>query len=487
MSRPVYGAQHPPRHDTPQKKDNKVRTTRDAFQDFQEKTSDAWDDGDDDVVGLSVDSKLHISKSTNSSLRQRGGASVHGTAAKRGGEQKEEQNSSTADVTQNCSSVPNTPSRQHNPHRRQNLMGPGLGIGVSPRPLARPSPGQTGKLPGAADRDASKREKFASLFQTSNVDLDELRRLSWSGIVSKHRPVTWKILSGYLPPIFERHEATLERKRQEYRNYVDQYYSTRHQEIHQETHRQIQTDVPRMSPLIPLFQQDLVQEIFERILYIWSIRHPASGYVQGINDLVTPFFIVFLSEYVSSEMNVESYNVSLIAAPDLQCLEADCFWCFSKLLDGIQDNYTFAQPGIQLRINSLKELVSRIDNSLHRHLERQKVEYLQFSFRWMNNLLMRELPLRCIIRLWDTYLSEQDGFASFHLYVCAAFLTKFSPELKLERDFHGLMLMLQNLPTQNWTDTEIGLVLAEAYRLKFTFADAPKHFRNESAVHISSS
>jgi hypothetical protein len=39
-------------------------------------------------------------------------------------------------------------------------------------------------------------------------------------------------------------------------------------------------------------------KIFERVLYIWAIRHPASGYVQGINDLVTPFFIVFLSEFI---------------------------------------------------------------------------------------------------------------------------------------------------------------------------------------------
>ena len=36
----------------------------------------------------------------------------------------------------------------------------------------------------------------------------------------------------------------------------------------------------------------------ERILYVWAIRHPASGYVQGINDLATPFFQVFLSAYV---------------------------------------------------------------------------------------------------------------------------------------------------------------------------------------------
>lgn len=62
---------------------------------------------------------------------------------------------------------------------------------------------------------------------------------------------------------------------------------------------QIHIDVPRMNPLIPLFQQSTVQEMFERILFIWAIRHPASGYVQGINDLVTPFFMVFLQEVLS--------------------------------------------------------------------------------------------------------------------------------------------------------------------------------------------
>ena len=41
-------------------------------------------------------------------------------------------------------------------------------------------------------------------------------------------------------------------------------------------------------------------QIFERILFIWAIRHPASGYVQGMNDLVTPFFVVFLSEFIDT-------------------------------------------------------------------------------------------------------------------------------------------------------------------------------------------
>jgi len=44
------------------------------------------------------------------------------------------------------------------------------------------------------------------------------------------------------------------------------------------------------------------------------------------------------------------------------------------------------------------------------------------------------------------------------------------------------MLLLQNLPTNNWSNEEVGLLLAEAYRLKFTFADAPNHYRDAVAV-----
>jgi hypothetical protein len=73
--------------------------------------------------------------------------------------------------------------------------------------------------------------------------------------------------------------------------------------------------------------------------------------------------------------------------------------------------------------------------TLHKHLQAHGVDYLQFSFRWMNNLLTRELPLYCTIRLWDTYLAESDGFAVFQLYVCAAFLLHWREQLLQENDF----------------------------------------------------
>jgi len=325
------------------------------------------------------------------------------------------------------------------------------------------------------DHENSRLEKFGKLLSGPTTDLDQLRKHSWNGIPDPLRGTTWRLLSGYLPPSIDRRGSTLERKQVEYHNFVQQYYPTRLEPLHQETFRQIHIDIPRTNPLIPIFQQEVLQEIFERILFIWAIRHPASGYVQGINDLVVPFFVVFLAEYIDKE--VETYNISNVPKDILDMVEADTYWCTSKLLDGIQDNYTFAQPGIQMKVNALRNLVSRINEPLNQHILSHNIDYLQFTFRWMNNLLMRELPLKASIRLWDTYWSEPDGFAIFHLYVCAALLKRFADEIMNKIDFQSLMTFLQNLPCKDWRDDDISCLVSEAYQLKFMFADAPKHLR----------
>ena len=50
----------------------------------------------------------------------------------------------------------------------------------------------------------------------------------------------------------------------------------------------------------------------------------------------------------------------------------------------------------------------------------------------MNCLLLRELPLKAILRLWDTYLSEETGgFENFHVYVCAVLLKTFKEKLMI--------------------------------------------------------
>jgi len=105
------------------------------------------------------------------------------------------------------------------------------------------------------------------------------------------------------------------------------------------------------------------RQILVRVLYLWAIRHPASSYVQGINELLIPFFVVFLSSastnapchhnwqllclltcihnysYVrppAGMENVEDLNIETVPRDVVSTVEADCYWCLSALLADIQ-------------------------------------------------------------------------------------------------------------------------------------------------------
>lgn len=107
---------------------------------------------------------------------------------------------------------------------------------------------------------------------------------------------------GYLPAPSARRVSVLARKRQEYADAVKASFAKGIEGLNQSIWHQIHIDVLRTNPGVPLWQFEATQKALERVLYVWAIRHPASGYVQGINDLVTPFFQVFLSQYIGTHI-----------------------------------------------------------------------------------------------------------------------------------------------------------------------------------------
>ncbi|KAM4783944.1 TBC1 domain family member 22A isoform 2-T2 [Cyanocitta cristata] len=315
----VYGAQHPPfdplLHGTLIKAGSKPPTTPvklkkvSTFQEFESNTSDAWDLGDDDDELLAIAAEnlntevvmetAHKVIQNHSKLQEQ-----HKFQEEHLQEEKQEEFAQLTSVAcgdnrlvksvsegHTSSSLDNA-SENSSMQRSQSL--PQTSIPPLTSGMADYS---TSVTPALTEREASRLDKFKQLLAGPNTDLDELRKLSWSGIPKRVRPIAWKLLSGYLPANVDRRESTLQRKRKEYFAFVEQYYDSRNDENHQDTYRQIHIDIPRMSPEV-LRLQPKVTEIFERILFIWAIRHPASGYVQGINDLVTPFFVVFVCEYI---------------------------------------------------------------------------------------------------------------------------------------------------------------------------------------------
>lgn len=389
----------------------------------------------------------------------------------------------------------------------------------------------------------TKYAKFTKILTSdSNINIQDLRKLSWNGIPSELRALTWQILLGYLPTNKSRQSSTLKRKREEYldglravsvnfdendsekqcvgektakfensseKTKVSSDLNSKEKQLY----HQINIDIKRTNPTIKLYSYAQTQKSLRKILFLWAVRHPASGYVQGINDLCTPFYHIFLSNYIwqlqrkisddsllfipgllddsgtdaneqalLADPNILSYNLdnfdpTLLSDRVSAIIEADTYWCLSRLLENITDNYIHEQPGILRQVGDLRNLISKIDVELLHHFDQEGIEFIQFAFRWMNCLLMREVSMPLVIRMWDTYLSETPlGYNIFHVYVCAAFLIKFSAELK-EKDFQEILLFLQNPPTRHWTEKDIELMLSEAFIWQSLYKNAGAHLR----------
>lgn len=409
---------------------------------------------------------------------------------------------------------------------------------VSPKHESAPSsPMQAAAdvAPGESGISQSTRQvKFTRVLSPSdedaNINTQDLRALLWNGIPSDFRAFVWQVLLGYLPTNRIRHAATLKRKRQEYLEGIamapvdfsklqpDKALQVNENESNlreKQLYHQINIDVKRTNPTDKLYSYPETQMSLRKVLYLWAVRHPASGYVQGINDLCTPFYLVFIQSYLRvvqckaknepcffsvpdliDESGCDDVENALLTDPDLQTytldnlepskislrvfslIEADIYWCLSRLLETITDNYIHEQPGIIRQLGELRNLISKIDPELLQHFENEGVEFIQFAFRWMNCLLMREIPMNRVIRMWDAYISENPlGFNNFHVYVCAAFLIKFSAELK-QMEFQDILLFLQNPPTSAWTEKDIELMLSEAFIWQSLYKNAGAHLRS---------
>ncbi|KAK4498288.1 hypothetical protein PRZ48_010946 [Zasmidium cellare] len=503
--------------------------SRRTYSSFVPESDYPWDDNDDkfgvdedeDEFGLpSIANMRRKGKRISNKKGQDPGGGNRpglGSTSNRSGNLKNGQPSSLAnwalddgDVASERTAIPSYPSMKKvvegqkilRPQYKDILRDPANSLHLISHPPV--TPGASAKEVEAHSARITRINKFKKILQASSISIPELRAAAWSGLPSEVRAMTWQLLLGYLPTSSERRVATLERKRKEYLDGVRQAFERgtmgadkpveaglsgpgsspiqtrgRGRGLDEAIWHQISIDVPRTNPHLELYSYEATQRSLERILYVWAIRHPASGYVQGINDLVTPFWQVFLGQYITDPDVESGMDPGQLPKPVLDAVEADSFWCLTKLLDGIQDNYIHAQPGIQRQVSALRDLTARIDGALAKHMEQEGVEFIQFSFRWMNCLLMREISVKNTVRMWDTYLAEDQGFSEFHLYVCAAFLVKWSDKLQ-HMDFQEIMMFLQSLPTKEWTEKDIELLLSEAFIWQSLFKGSKAHVRQTS-------
>eukprot|EP00818_Percolomonas_sp_WS_P009628 CAMPEP_0117435636 /NCGR_PEP_ID=MMETSP0759-20121206/584_1 /TAXON_ID=63605 /ORGANISM="Percolomonas cosmopolitus, Strain WS" /LENGTH=606 /DNA_ID=CAMNT_0005227191 /DNA_START=170 /DNA_END=1990 /DNA_ORIENTATION=- len=315
-----------------------------------------------------------------------------------------------------------------------------------------------------------------SQIDNSRIDLNNLRKISWNGITEEYRAYIWKLLIGYLPVNVHRHSHAIKLKREEYSEMVQKYFyeeKMSRTSLEKDILKQIQKDVPRTHPS-KLFQSERIMQSLERLLYIWSIRHPASGYVQGIDNLATPFFLVFLSDELHKPCHETlqiSAITSIVSDEVLRTVECDTFWCLDSFLNFVQDFYTHGHPGIHKVVDRMENIIRKSENQLYQHLERLQHDGLglgfsQFGFRWVNCLLMREFDLLVIVRLFDSFIAEGERLAPFITFLSASLLKRFASQI-CRMDYLEAVSFFQDPPTKQWQEVDkLEELLSEAFILQ---------------------
>jgi hypothetical protein len=198
-----------------------------------------------------------------------------------------------------------------------------------------------------------------------------------------------------------------------------------------------------------------------------------------MNDILLPFFYTFISEHLPDE-NAESIavlsEIDSITDDVLMEIEADCFWCFGKLLDGIQDVFTKDQPGLYRMMDALEQVIQKVEPKLAEWMLHENIKYCDFAFRWMNCLLVREFSLPLLFRVWDLFMSDHAKITQSQVYLCAAMLGTLSQELigLPETDF---IMKIQNLSPEYWSLEVLETLLAQAFVYEKMFAFGANKFR----------
>ncbi|CAH9101435.1 unnamed protein product [Cuscuta europaea] len=113
------------------------------------------------------------------------------------------------------------------------------------------------------------------------------------------------------------------------------------------------------------------------ILAVYAWVDPATGYCQGMSDLLSPFVVLF-------EDN------------------ADAFWCFEMLLRRMRENFQMEGPtGVMKQLQALWHILEFTDKEMFSHLSSIGAESLHFAFRMLLVLFRRELSFDEALCLWE--------------------------------------------------------------------------------------
>ncbi|GAA5950232.1 hypothetical protein JCM3765_004248 [Sporobolomyces pararoseus] len=226
-----------------------------------------------------------------------------------------------------------------------------------------------------------------------------------------------------------------------------------------ELRKTIRQDVQRTFPEIDYFRQASTQNRLTDLLFIYTKLTPATGYRQGMHELLAPIlWTVDLDSLYRSPEHEDSLPHLVLSK---QFIEHDTWSLFSALMKSCAAFYdhkatipvsrppqqqprptglglssvatpsssatTLVQPIVAIATH-LHSLLATLDPPLHSAFTRLQIEPQLYAIRWLRLLFSREFPLSETLTLWDGIFAR-DPSLQITQHVAAAMLLRIRDSL----------------------------------------------------------
>lgn len=171
---------------------------------------------------------------------------------------------------------------------------------------------------------------------------------------------------------------------------------------------QIAGEEPQDDDLLYLYGEHMRR--IERILYIFSAMNPGYSYMQGFNELATPFYYVLLKSNFDSG-NLDS--IEYLAFGFIQSLLTST--CITEFYT-TQDNSAI----IFHKLNCFAELQDRHIHNISQVIRSLNILPLFYSIRWFTLLFAQEHDLPNLLVIWDALFAHFDNLMDYAQYVSLA-------------------------------------------------------------------
>lgn len=210
--------------------------------------------------------------------------------------------------------------------------------------------------------------------------------------------------------------------------------------------------------------------IYMNILLINAVKRPAIEYIQGMSDLVIPFFIIFIKNEIEKyfsdvkhfdtvcEPDEDFVDVEKISRKQLLSWESSVFFCFDALMHKIGHNFVNMHDTL---INRTKKELKKVDKEIFLYLKKIDLDLHFFVFRWFNCLFIREFEIEKWFNIFTSFLSSEKE--EFLINFALALIVKCRKDI-LGKEFSEVISHMQNLSNKNIDVCEI---LGKAVYIKY--------------------